>query len=372
MSLRSAISSTVSPPTAPSVRFLTCSSPSISSCLSSGVSSSSCLLQVLRPKKTRWKRWSWLGCQADGDGVNVPSATLSWTLSHSSCSFRLQAKTESCSAHWNRFLAVPATVIVEALVNVPKFVSQDRIQQRTLQSVMKCDADTRKNLYANVVLSCSTSGEIVRDVTVFFATTLYFTTQSSNRPRNLSYELPDGTSSLSAPNVSTPMKSIRFPRLRDFNLSCSKRRYQVQEQSAAWYAACATAFSNKPSHQTLGSVLRNSYLTPCVTLSWLGVVGLKRTWRSCLMVCCSCSSGIQHHAWFDSGYVFLRQSHDVFGMNLTHCLRKGGTPDPEVDSCMLWRLYHQATSSRVLHFHSPQTPLTTLRCTKSWPSSSSL
>ena len=39
-----------------------------------------------------------------------------------SCSFRLQAKTESCSAHWNRFLAVPATVIVEALVNVPKFV----------------------------------------------------------------------------------------------------------------------------------------------------------------------------------------------------------------------------------------------------------
>ena len=39
----------------------------------------------------------------------------------------------------------------------PKFVSQDRIQQRTLQSVMKCGADTRKNLYANVVLSCSTS-----------------------------------------------------------------------------------------------------------------------------------------------------------------------------------------------------------------------
>ena len=35
-----------------------------------------------------------------------------------------------------------------------------------------------------------------------------------------------------------------------------KRRYQDQEQSAAWYAACGTAFSNKPSHQTLGSVLR--------------------------------------------------------------------------------------------------------------------
>ena len=29
----------------------------------------------------------------------------------------------------------------------------------------------------------------------------------------------------------------------------------------------------------------------------------------------------------------MRQSHDEFGMNLTHCLRKGGTPDPEVDSC---------------------------------------
>ena len=29
--------------------------------------------------------------------------------------------------------------------------------QRTLQSVMKCGADTRKDLYANVVLSCSTS-----------------------------------------------------------------------------------------------------------------------------------------------------------------------------------------------------------------------
>ena len=46
-------------------------------------------------------------------------------------------------------------------------------------------------------------GEIVRGVTEFFATTFYFTTQSSNRPRNLSYELPDGTSSLLAPNVST-------------------------------------------------------------------------------------------------------------------------------------------------------------------------
>ena len=86
--------------------------------------------------------------------------------------------------------------------------------------------------------------EIVRDVTVFFATTLYFTTQSSNRPRTLSFELPDGTSSLSAPNVSTP------------RLRC----------------------------------------------------------RICLLVYCSRSSGIQHHAWFDSGYVFLRQSHGGFGI----------------------------------------------------------
>ena len=46
-------------------------------------------------------------------------------------------------------------------------------------------------------------GETVRGVTEFFATTFYFTTQSSNRPRNLSYEVPDGTSSLLAPNVST-------------------------------------------------------------------------------------------------------------------------------------------------------------------------
>ena len=31
------------------------------------------------------------------------------------------------------------------------------------------------------------------------------------------------------------------------------------------------------------------------------------------MLHCSRSSGIQHHAWFDNGYVFLRQSHDKFG-----------------------------------------------------------
>ena len=31
------------------------------------------------------------------------------------------------------------------------------------------------------------------------------------------------------------------------------------------------------------------------------------------MVYCSRSSGIQHHAWFDSGYVFLRKFLDDFG-----------------------------------------------------------
>ena len=50
---------------------------------------------------------------------------------------------------------------------------------------------------------CHAAHPGVRGVTEFFATTCYFTTQSSNRPRSLSYELPDGTSSLLAPNVST-------------------------------------------------------------------------------------------------------------------------------------------------------------------------
>ena len=34
------------------------------------------------------------------------------------------------------------------------------------------------------------------------------------------------------------VQAIRFPRLRDFILSHSKRDYQDQEQSAAWYVAC--------------------------------------------------------------------------------------------------------------------------------------
>ena len=64
-------------------------------------------------------------------------------------------------AHVHEFLlhGVNAACAPGACYNdiVPKFVSQDRIQQRTLQSIMKCGADTRKNLYANVVFSCSTS-----------------------------------------------------------------------------------------------------------------------------------------------------------------------------------------------------------------------
>ena len=67
-------------------------------------------------------------------------------------------------------------------------------------------------------------------------------------------------------SISAPTKSIRFLGLRDSNLSHSKRRYQDQEQSAAWHAACGTAFSNKPSHQTLGSAVRISSLIPCGTL----------------------------------------------------------------------------------------------------------
>ena len=48
---------------------------------------------------------------------------------------KISSQTESCSVPGNRFLAVPATLIVEQLVEVPKTVSQDRIQQRTLQQI---------------------------------------------------------------------------------------------------------------------------------------------------------------------------------------------------------------------------------------------
>ena len=43
-----------------------------------------------------------------------------------------QAKTESCSVLWSRFLA---TLIVEQLVEVPTNVFQERIQQRTLEQI---------------------------------------------------------------------------------------------------------------------------------------------------------------------------------------------------------------------------------------------
>ena len=43
-----------------------------------------------------------------------------------------QAKTESCSAPWSRFLA---TLIVEQLAAVPTNVLQDRIKQRTLEQI---------------------------------------------------------------------------------------------------------------------------------------------------------------------------------------------------------------------------------------------
>ena len=57
----------------------------------------------------------------------------SWT-SHRS-SDRISSQTESCSVPWSRFLAVPAALLVEQLAKVPKFVSKDRIQQRTLEQI---------------------------------------------------------------------------------------------------------------------------------------------------------------------------------------------------------------------------------------------
>ena len=42
--------------------------------------------------------------------------------------------------------------------------------------------------------------------------------------------------------ISTPTKYIRFPTLRGFNLSHSKRRCHDHQQSAEWYVACGTPF----------------------------------------------------------------------------------------------------------------------------------
>ena len=41
---------------------------------------------------------------------------------------KISSQTESCNVRWNRFLPVPVPLIEEHLVEVPKFVSPDRIQ----------------------------------------------------------------------------------------------------------------------------------------------------------------------------------------------------------------------------------------------------
>ena len=58
----------------------------------------------------------------------------------------------------------------------------------------------------------------------------------------------------------TPTQSIRFPRLRGFNLSQAKRRCQDQEQSAAWYVACGTPFLS-PTMRRLPQEIGNLLLT---------------------------------------------------------------------------------------------------------------
>ena len=50
---------------------------------------------------------------------------------------KISSQTESCTVPWNRFLAVPVPRMIEQLVEVAKFVSQDRIQQRNLEQI--CD-----------------------------------------------------------------------------------------------------------------------------------------------------------------------------------------------------------------------------------------
>ena len=45
---------------------------------------------------------------------------------------KISSQTESCSVPWNRFLAVPVPRVIEQFIEVPKTVSQDRIQKRTL------------------------------------------------------------------------------------------------------------------------------------------------------------------------------------------------------------------------------------------------
>ena len=201
-------------------------------------------------------------------------------------------------------------------------------------------------------------GEIVRDVTVFFATTLYFTTQSSNRPRNLSYELPDRTSSLFGAKrlhaeVLKPRPNPAVFRGADFSLpqvveelvevlgqgSTSPFGADLEQivdipvpQVVVVLVEVFTVFSQDRNQQqifqtlatSLAEKIRERNPAPCLIRQWIRVHASVPQWiwylvyrglgiRSCLMLYCSRSSGIQHHAWFDSGFVFLRQSHDKFG-----------------------------------------------------------
>ena len=48
---------------------------------------------------------------------------------------KISSQTEFCSVLSNRFLAVPVPHMIEQFVEVPKFVSQDRIQHRTLEQI---------------------------------------------------------------------------------------------------------------------------------------------------------------------------------------------------------------------------------------------
>ena len=48
---------------------------------------------------------------------------------------KISSQTGSCSGPLNRFLAVPVPRMIEQFVEVPKTVSQDRIQQRTLEQI---------------------------------------------------------------------------------------------------------------------------------------------------------------------------------------------------------------------------------------------
>ena len=48
---------------------------------------------------------------------------------------KISSQTESCSVLLNRFLAVPVPRMTEQFVEVPKTVSQDRMQQRTLEQI---------------------------------------------------------------------------------------------------------------------------------------------------------------------------------------------------------------------------------------------